>query len=295
MAHKLCHITCDVDTIDRHLQGYGVDDHPPCHLVYEKAIPRLLEVANQAGVKMTFFVMGRDAVRQKALLRQIVAHGHEVASHSYSHPQPFANLTRTELDYELGASKAALSNACGETVVGFRAPAWDVDLSTLKAIRDSGYLYDASFVPSPFIIATRLAVYRQGSGKRHGVDMAIASHLLASPSRQASSDALVPGLVTIPMSVAPVTRFPYYHSLSYIVPKAVFDLAYRSIRLARAELVYTLHGVDGLGLNEDLVDVRMSHHPGMNRSLDNKLSQLLGLFQQFSKDYDCVPLRASLS
>ncbi|NUN13204.1 MAG: polysaccharide deacetylase family protein [Myxococcales bacterium] len=304
MTQKWCHITCDVDTIDRHLQGYGVEDRPPCYLVYERAIPRLLEVADLTGVKMTFFLMGRDAMIQRGLLRQIVVRGHEVASHSYSHPQPFANLTKTELTYELGASKASLSNACEDAVVGFRAPAWDVDLATLTAIRAAGYLYDASWVPSPFILATRLAVYRHSTGKRHGIDMAVLPHLIASPSRRVGRYPSTPErggsaktdlLTEIPMSVAPITRFPYYHSLSYMVPKSVFDLVYRSIRLARNELVYTLHGVDGLGLHEDLVDVRMQHHPGMDVSLDEKLSRLTKLFRQFAKDYDCIPVKASLN
>ena len=47
--------------------------------------PDLLEILASAGARATFFVVGREVVRHPELVAQIVAAGHELAGHSYSH------------------------------------------------------------------------------------------------------------------------------------------------------------------------------------------------------------------
>ncbi|MBS1836514.1 MAG: polysaccharide deacetylase family protein [Actinobacteria bacterium] len=49
--------------------------------------PRVLDILDRYGVKATFFVVGTEAARHPDLVRQIVARGHSIANHSWSHPQ----------------------------------------------------------------------------------------------------------------------------------------------------------------------------------------------------------------
>ena len=84
--------SCDLDTVDRHLQGYGIDDLPACDRIYRTAVPRLLELLDELRVPGVFFFIARDAEREAPLLRQMIAAGHEVGSHSMTHPQPFRTL-----------------------------------------------------------------------------------------------------------------------------------------------------------------------------------------------------------
>src|SRR5262249_2412896 len=90
-------LSCDLDTIDRHLQGYGFADVPPCDRVYRPAVPRVLELAAELGVPCVLFTIARDAEREAALPRAAVAAGHEIASHSLTHPQPFGTLDDARL------------------------------------------------------------------------------------------------------------------------------------------------------------------------------------------------------
>src|SRR4029077_13217483 len=46
---------------------------------------RLLEVLAESGVEATFFMLGWVAERHPALVRRVVAGGHELASHGLSH------------------------------------------------------------------------------------------------------------------------------------------------------------------------------------------------------------------
>lgn len=47
--------------------------------------PRLLDMLKQRKLKATFFVVGQNAKEYPAVLRRIVAEGHEIANHTWSH------------------------------------------------------------------------------------------------------------------------------------------------------------------------------------------------------------------
>jgi len=47
---------------------------------------RLLDVLGKHGVKATFFVIGNYVERRPDIVRRIVAEGHEVGNHTYTHP-----------------------------------------------------------------------------------------------------------------------------------------------------------------------------------------------------------------
>lgn len=49
--------------------------------------PRLLDMLKKRGIKATFFVVGQCAAEYPDIMKRIVAEGHEIANHSWSHPQ----------------------------------------------------------------------------------------------------------------------------------------------------------------------------------------------------------------
>lgn len=58
-----------------------IDDGPN-----PRTTPELLDVLDKACVKATFFLIGKHARAHPDLVREIVARGHSVGSHSFSHP-----------------------------------------------------------------------------------------------------------------------------------------------------------------------------------------------------------------
>jgi polysaccharide deacetylase family protein (PEP-CTERM system associated) len=110
---------------------------------------RLLELFDRAGVRATFFVLGWIAERFPALVRDIAARGHEVASHGYHH-QLLYTLTPQQFREDVRAAKHVLEHIIGAPVLGFRAPTFSVVESTLWALDvliEEGYAYDASIFP----------------------------------------------------------------------------------------------------------------------------------------------------
>jgi hypothetical protein len=265
--------SCDLDTVDRHLQGYGFEDVAPCDLIYRAAVPRLLELLHELAAPAVLFTIGRDAEAQRDLLRQATAAGHEIASHSLTHPQPFSTLDDAALREELETSRARLSAAAGREVVGFRAPAWDVDARVLHLVRAAGYRYDASVFPTPVLIASRLAAYRRSTGKRSIFAMDLVGHAFA-PMRPHVIANGAGELVEFPIAVTPRLRLPVYHTLAYFVPERVFRRNLEALLRSDLPVSYEFHAADLLDLAADGVDPRMDRHPGMREGLARKRARL---------------------
>jgi len=109
----------------------------------------VLDLFAEAGVKATFFTLGWVAQRQPALIRRIVAEGHEVASHGWDHARVFTLDPATFRD-DLRRTRTALEDAGGVRVTGYRAPSFSIDARTPWAhqvLAEEGYAYSSSVAP----------------------------------------------------------------------------------------------------------------------------------------------------
>lgn len=110
---------------------------------------RVLDLFGEAGVKATFFTLGWVARRHPALMRRIVAEGHELASHGWDHARVFT-MTAEEFRADLHRARAALEDASGVRVTGYRAPSFSIDARTPWAhpvLAEEGYAYSSSVAP----------------------------------------------------------------------------------------------------------------------------------------------------
>jgi peptidoglycan/xylan/chitin deacetylase (PgdA/CDA1 family) len=83
--------------------------------------PKLLDILKEKGVKATFFMLGQNVAKNQDLVKRIKAEGHEVASHSYSHPQ-LTNCDPEQVKEEVYATDKAIYQAIGEIPTDFRPP-----------------------------------------------------------------------------------------------------------------------------------------------------------------------------
>lgn len=287
--------SCDVDTVDRHLQGYGFEGLPACDLVYRKAVPRILGLLRDLGVPGVFFVIARDASGERALIREVAESGHEIASHSLTHQQPFSALADAALADELQTSRARLADAAGSDVQGFRAPAWDVDDRVLAAVRSAGYRYDASVFPTPVLVLSRLAAYRRSTGMSSIFSMDVFGHAFAPLRPQRVARGGGAGLVEFPISVTRWLRLPVYHTMRYFVPAWMFRRWLRALLRTGLPVCYEFHAADLLGLDEDGVDERMTRHPGMQRPLAEKTGILREILATIAAERRVVTYRSALA
>ncbi|WP_230769815.1 XrtA system polysaccharide deacetylase [Sphingomonas sp. Leaf4] len=109
----------------------------------------VLDLFAEADVQATFFTLGWVADRFPALMRRIVAGGHEVASHGYDHARVFT-FTPDQFRADLAKARTALEDASGQAVAGYRAPSFSIDTRTPWAhgiLAEAGYAYSSSVAP----------------------------------------------------------------------------------------------------------------------------------------------------
>jgi peptidoglycan/xylan/chitin deacetylase (PgdA/CDA1 family) len=99
--------------------------------------PRLLDALAAAGVHATFFVIGERAERHPDLVRRIVAEGHELGHHSFTHGEPSRTSSRELID-EVRRTRALLADLTGIVPRLFRPPHGKVTVRKLVALIQEG-------------------------------------------------------------------------------------------------------------------------------------------------------------
>ena len=110
---------------------------------------RILDLFADAGVRATFFVLGWVAERYPALIRTIVAQGHELACHGYDHVR-VTEQSPEEFRRDVERAKKLLEDAGGLEVIGYRAASYSIGRNNLWALRilqQSGFRYSSSIYP----------------------------------------------------------------------------------------------------------------------------------------------------
>jgi peptidoglycan-N-acetylglucosamine deacetylase len=102
--------------------------------------PLVLDALADAGVRATFFVLGRQVERHAATVRRIVAEGHQLASHGFDHGILVFRGPR-HLAGQLRRTEAAVADAVGDDVLTrlFRAPHGFRGPATWPTARALGY------------------------------------------------------------------------------------------------------------------------------------------------------------
>ena len=104
--------------VERHQYALTLDDGPD-----PEVTPRVLDLLEAHGVRATFFCIAQRAAQQPALLRDIVARGHDVQNHSHAHRHTFSLSGPGALRREIEHAQQVLADLSGQHPTCFRAPA----------------------------------------------------------------------------------------------------------------------------------------------------------------------------
>lgn len=105
-----------------------IDDGPD-----PRYTPQVLAILEQHHISATFCMIGSSAKAYPALVREVIARGHHIANHTWSHPD-LVNLSAASVrDQILRAEEAVHTASGGYRPTVFRAPygAWDQSLLAL--------------------------------------------------------------------------------------------------------------------------------------------------------------------
>lgn len=115
----------------------------------EANVDRILAQFARANVQATFFTLGWIARRHPAMVRRILAHGHELASHGWDHTRADSQ-DRETFRQDVQRTRALLEDIGGVAVTGYRAATFSIGAGNPWAfgvLRDAGYRYSSSVNP----------------------------------------------------------------------------------------------------------------------------------------------------
>ncbi len=138
--------------------------------------PRLLDTLKAKGIHATFFCVGQNAKEYPGILKRAVAEGHEIANHSWSHPN-FAKMSDEAVKSELNRTSDAIEAATGKRPTLMRPPYGSFTKAQGKWFHDElGFtvvLWDVDpddwRDPGPAVVEDRvLNGWKESTGVRHG-------------------------------------------------------------------------------------------------------------------------------
>ncbi len=83
--------------------------------------PKLLDLLGGRNIKCTFYVIGRNVEAHPDIARRIVAEGHEIANHTWTHPQ-LSRLSSSRVADELRRTHDKVLEVTGVRMTNLRPP-----------------------------------------------------------------------------------------------------------------------------------------------------------------------------
>ena len=102
-------------------------------------IPVILKILHDYNVKGTFFLTGKAVLNHPTKIKSIVAAGHAIGNHSYSHPY-FTKISTTSMKSQLTRTETIIKNLTGKTTKPyFRPPYGAYNTLVLQTVGSIGY------------------------------------------------------------------------------------------------------------------------------------------------------------
>ena len=308
---RVCAISIDLDGIACYYRIHGLGASPVEleHVILERALPRAAQLFAARGIRVTWFVVGRDAdgelaagdraARQAnaARLRALGARGDELGNHSYSHPYELARLTPADVASEIDGCDRVLRAITGRPPHGFRAPGYDLSPAMLDHLARLGYRYDSSLFPAPGYYAAKAAVMAvlAARGRPSGAVMTNPRALgaPADPYRPAMTAPWRRGqapLVELPVAVTPWLRLPAIGTSLIVAPAPIRRRLIRAMA-GRRFFNFELHGIDFADAEQDGIPGELvARQPDLRIPIADKLGRIEQLLDQLAGGWKLATL-----
>lgn len=301
MPQPIADLSLDLDNKWSYLKTHGDPSWTSYPSYLDLVVPYFLELLQKHNLKITVFVVGQDAAIEsnQPALRMIAAAGHEIGNHSFHHEPWLQRYSSEQLANEIQLAEQSLQQITDCKPVGFRGPGYSLSADVLNLLKQRGYRYDCSTLPT-YIgpLARAYYFFHSNLSAKQSDDRSQLFGSIRDGFRR-----LKPyywktdfgSLLEIPVTTMPIFRMPFHFSyLLYLAQRSSWlATCYFRASLFLCRLTGTcpsllLHPLDFLGGDEV---GELSFFPAM--SMDGKakrafIDTMLGIL---SAKYRVVPMR----
>ncbi len=296
-------LSLDLDNLWSYLKTQGYDGWEDDPSYFDRAVPTILDQLDELGLKITFFVVGKDASldKNREALREIAARGHEIGNHSFSHEPWFHRYDGERTSREVVDAEEAIEAATGIRPRGWRGPGFSFSSTVLEVLEARGYQYDASTFPT--FLGPIARIFFLATSRLDSEEKKLRSQLYGSVKDGFRS--LKPfhwelggerQILEVPVTTLPFVRTPvhasYLHYLATFSEPAAgayWRMALTACRAAGIRPNFLLHPTDFLG-GDDVPEMRF--FPAMD--VPGEVKRLrTGLFlRRFIESHEVLPMGA---
>ena len=295
----LASVSLDLDNQWSYMKIHGDEGWDKYPSYFDIFIPHVLDVLDQLDLKITFFIVGKDAESEgnRKYLRMITERGHEVGNHSYHHESWLQTFSYVEIEKEIIAAEKIIHQVTGQKPKGFRGPGfcWSNDL--LEILEKRGYLFDASTLPTYLGPLARMYYFWKSDLSRS--EKEARKELFGKFSEGFRS--IKPyymqlnngkKILEIPVTTMPLFKVPFH--LSYLLYLSTYSMPLMKLymksaislcRISRTPVSFLLHPLDLIG--GDQVH-QLAFFPGMNISSDKKIKVFKNAMNYLKRYYKVV-------
>ena len=295
-------ISLDLDNQWSYMKTRGIAGWESFPSYLDVLVPYVLDALDRLGLTITVFIVGQDAAleRNHDALRVVSQRGHEVGNHSFHHEQWIQFRSRDQIKRELGEAATAIHRATGQEPRGYRGPGFSWSRDVLDTLAESGYLYDASTLPTYIGPLARMYYFRRASLDKG--EMEKRKNLFGgfAEGRRPVKPYLwkLDGgrtLLEIPVTTIPIVKTPFHLSyllylsrFSKLLMSVYLETALRLCRWTGTEPSFLLHPLDLLGPEQA---PELAFFPGMDLSAEHKLDVFESVLRRLARRFTLVTMR----
>ncbi len=301
MEKKKATISLDLDNQWSYLKIHGNKSWKDFVSYFDIFVPYVLDLLDELELKITFFVVGQDAVldKNKIYLQMIADRGHEIANHSFNHESWLQKYTREELFEEITKAEDAIFEATKRKTVGFRGPGFSYSETLFEVLSEKGYTYDCSSLPT--FIGPLARTYYFWTSDLTKEEKKLRNELFGKftdgfkPLKPHFIDLKSGGkLFEIPVTTMPIFKMPFHlsyliflNSFSNLLMKTYFGIAISLCNMTNTPPSFLLHPLDIIG-GDKIKDLKF--FPGMNIVSSKKVEVFKYSIKKLEKNYSLKPM-----
>ena len=296
-------ISLDLDNQWSYMKIHGDAGWEKYPSYFDIFVPHVLDVLDQLKLKITFFIVGKDASLEKnhAMLRLITARGHSVGNHSMSHDSWLHLFPKEKIAEEINGAHDVIATVTGKGPIGFRGPGFCSSPVILDLLIERGYTYDASILPTWLGPLGRIYYFwksdlskeekeqrRELFGKFRDGLRPVKAFTCTLPSGKS--------ILEIPVSTIPLLKVPFH--LSYLLYLSRFSpalmhayltVAITLCKITRTAPSFLLHPLDLVGGDQIAT---LKFFPGMDLPSAKKTEVFTSVVKRLQANFDVMDLNS---